>query len=336
MIHINAFKQSILNFQQNQDETIINKIFELSDINFLKLNGLQQYYDDFIDNQYFDDDEEEFYKKSDTHHTYPEPEYYIAIKIKVLREKITHESHFTRKSFTRERQIYNDALEYLKEIFGIEKYEDIFGDDMIEIMNYLPRIGISIKELTEIHKVLFSDKSRYLLDDEYIGKRELINQQLKESLKNALLKVEVKNRTDKEIVKFTNRVLSTTFIYLQIKETGSVRLQRNNKKDVYVVVPTWDKPLATALGFETKEEDLQMSLNRNQYNLLKRILSIINRDIEQGNINQYKYTDWGKTRINKRYIAKQLKMEETNFKQQLNRIKEKIKIKNIEKYCNVK
>lgn len=137
-------------------------------------------------------------------------------------------------------------------------------------------------------------------------------------------------REEKEMVKYINKAMLTKFIELQMKRDNVKRIRRGNES-VYVKAETnaeetdvWMLMFGKTLKHIGGLEAFAMWLTPKQTKFLESVYSIIETDLKENNVDNFKWTKDGKPVLNKRYLAGRLRMEETNFKQTLKRCEKKI------------
>lgn len=148
-----------------------------------------------------------------------------------------------------------------------------------------------------------------------------------EALEYALDRVDF-NREIKEQVKYINRAMLTKFIELQMKRDGIKRIRKGNTS-TYVKVETDEEQDVWMLMFgktlkNLGVESFSLWLTPKQMTFMNNVYAIIENDLKENNTDAFRWTADGKPKIKKRYLAEKMNMDETNFKQTLNRCKKKI------------
>ncbi|WP_374187616.1 hypothetical protein ACEPPU_07245 [Priestia aryabhattai] len=150
----------------------------------------------------------------------------------------------------------------------------------------------------------------------------------KEALEYALIKVDA-DKSEKEIISYINKAMMTKFIDLQMKRDNLKRIRKGNES-TYVKVETdeetdvWMLMFGKTLKHIGGVEAFALWLTPKQVKFVTEVYNIIERDLKNNNVDAFKWNKDSKPVLKKRYLAEQMGMEETNFKQTLNRCKKKI------------
>lgn len=249
-------------FQENQDKTILNRILEFVEIDFLK-----------------DPTREGEYETVRIH--LDRPEKYIAYRIRAFREKIARHARSIRAGHINE---WYELLDYVEEY----KNKGIIPDDtpfkIPEIEKYIGDIKkMHLDNLIDLYKDWYDEPLNTIIkkaekdierDIEYVcfmsvynlfadldkqieeKKKEIrarLQQYIVPALEYALSKANL-GHTDKEIVTYINRAWLSKFIELQLKDSGMKRIQRR-KDGIYfskVVSPIMRDVMSMLFGDSLK------------------------------------------------------------------------------------
>lgn len=150
----------------------------------------------------------------------------------------------------------------------------------------------------------------------------------KQALEYALTKVDF-SRSNKEKVKYINKAMLTKFIELQMTRDNVKRIRKGNIS-IYVKVETkeehdtWMIMFGKTLKNVGGLEPFELWLTPRQVEFVQKVYDVIERDLRENNTKAFRWDEHGNPIMIKRYVANQIGMEETNFKQTLNRCKKKI------------
>lgn len=321
----------VKNYQDNNDNTIIKKIFDLIEIDYLKHPGRKVktvYHFDNNDNNEFGS---KYNETKEVTYDFPDPLMYVAYRLRAFREKIARQ-HLSKRSEKKETyEIFYEILYEICEEFNIN-YETKLADLLEQISNIdyneFDKFLAWHEEYPEIYKEIIEYEN--YIESLKAATRKNLNEEFEIALRYALEKVDY-NRSEKEIVTYLNMCFLTSWINYQLERDGKKRLQRYKGRISIVVKPEWEKPIKMILGTNNYSlELLEKLLLPKQFELIKNIINIIENDIKENFIGKYRLNNDGKTVLNKRYIAKQLGLSEDNLKHKLKRIKNRITKNNIE------
>lgn len=244
-----------------------------------------------------------------------------------IRTEITHEW-------------YDDLWEYIsgladadwinldyKEIANF-KFDSVYREKE-DIMNYLGwGIGQHFFSVIDKFKAMNSLEGNELMRGSYTERKDDWLPLFEEALRHSLMKVDV-NRTDKEIISYTNKAMMTKFIELQMKRDGTKRIRRGNES-VYINVETDSTTDAWLLLFKKTVKYVggidrwNLYLNERQMDFIKRVHAKVQEDLDNNNKDAFRWKQDGSPVVIKRHLAEYMNMSETNFKQTLKRIEKKV------------
>ncbi|MCL6611364.1 MAG: hypothetical protein K6T66_07495 [Peptococcaceae bacterium] len=320
------FQQSIYEYQQGLSDNVLNRIIQNVEINFLEHGTRYQkqiiesgdlYYDEVLDIPVTKD--KVIGKK--VYIELPEPEMYIAYRIRAFREKIARQHQSLRAEVKDEKEVFDEIFNQIKDFYNIETYDQLY-EIKSDLEHFFKNTPYTVEKFFKLKKVIDDVEAR--IEEEKNNTRKKIMDIFIPILKNALMLVDT-NRTDKEIVKYINRILVSEWVNIQLKRNGKKRLQRNNRRDIHIVYPIWSNPLYMIIRrSDIPKSRLEEYLTPKQFELIKKILKIIEKDIAENKIDNYKLNSIGLTELNKRYIAHKLGMDESNLKHKLLRIIQRV------------
>ncbi|WP_314587907.1 hypothetical protein [Paenibacillus terrigena] len=139
------------------------------------------------------------------------------------------------------------------------------------------------------------------------------------ALENAIINADT-SRSEREIIRYINRVFQTEYIRLQAEENGYHRLGRRDEDGKFVNVyvhpkstPVWD----TVLGIDTDNIDVTEAISKLTALQRQTVLDmheIIYDDFEREDYSAYKVNEEGLYEINNRRMAKELGLDETTLR----------------------
>ncbi|MFT4417053.1 hypothetical protein ACLM5H_24635 [Fredinandcohnia humi] len=146
-----------------------------------------------------------------------------------------------------------------------------------------------------------------------------------EALEIGLQKVDL-SRTDKEIVKFVNKVMLTQFIKMLRNKTGEVRIyDTQTKKDIFVKPKFGVNAGVLLIGKSSQSvEKFERHLTKKQYAFITEVLAVVEEDLKSENVQAFKWNKDGSPKVNKSYLAGKVGKSEANFKQTLKRVEKAI------------
>jgi hypothetical protein len=303
----------ITKYQLYGDREIIDYILSLVEIDMLPFRSVD--------------------KNKNIHVELDEPLKYVAYRIKSMTELMTKKARSLKAGNKENRDALLEFADGLsdEDWLGID-YEAVYKGDYSsitgnwdEIFSYLGATqGTELKLLLELFEEL-----KITVDEGKQNIRNNLQPIIVEALEYAILYVDVK-RTEKEIVKYLNRVWLTRFILLQVELNGLVRVQRSGKvsylKPIFneIEVDIWELLFNKTLKYVEGIKSFNKYLNKNQIALVENLYLLIAKDLKRNNYKNYYFGLDGKPILNKRYIAEMLGLSESNFKHKLLRIQKKI------------
>ncbi|MCD7032857.1 hypothetical protein LRR81_01355 [Metabacillus sp. GX 13764] len=305
-------REIIKKFQLYGDKEVINYIFKLSEEDFLPYRFVH----------------------GDGRITanLDEPLKFVAYRIKSMEQLMLKKARSLQAGnieYRRDLLDFAQTLSEDSEWLGIN-YDEVYKGDFssfeknwIEVAEYLgAEVANDLKRLLEHFTNLHTK-----VEEGRVEIRNQIRPIMIEALENALLKVDI-CKSDKEIVKYINRVWLSNFINLQVISSGSVRVQRNQKS--YYVKPNFNnidiellvlkKTLKHVGGINSFSE----FLNKNQISFVEEVINLVEEEVENKNYSSFHFDTKGALILNKRYLAAKMEMSESNFKHKLNRVVKKV------------
>ncbi|WP_416147917.1 hypothetical protein ACM26V_16930 [Salipaludibacillus sp. HK11] len=148
-------------------------------------------------------------------------------------------------------------------------------------------------------------------------------------LEHALVRVDAE-RNKKEIVKYINIAMLTKYIEYQMELNGTKRIVKGDTS-IYLKPKfsedsenqAWMVILDKSLKF-IKDEWFEVELTKNQKTFLKELHKIVRTEIENENVNAFWWNADSTPKLNKIEMAKRMNMKESNLKNTLKRIKDKV------------
>ncbi|WP_239613912.1 hypothetical protein [Cohnella mopanensis] len=296
------FRELVLRFQQEGDRSIIEKIRDYMRIKFHVLRRGT---------------------------VYPEHAMYIAFAINVLiGGKLK-----TAKYFRTPANAYaKDDLHYFRkgimDGLGVDIFEKpAFGtvlDHCKEIAEYL---GSDVYESLICSMVRHRSHNNAWADETYERViAEIESTLIIPALEYALFRVDT-SKSEREIVRYTNRAFRSEYIRLQMAESGTRRLGRKDADGRYRALYVQPRTTDIARIVFGRQADLGgVALRSSQRRFVDRIYETVGTDVVAGNMSAYRLGEDGGYRIKNRYIADKLDMEESVFSRGLGRIAQKLRI----------
>ncbi|WP_156130491.1 hypothetical protein [Paenibacillus durus] len=151
---------------------------------------------------------------------------------------------------------------------------------------------------------------------------------IKPALRHALGRVDA-TRSPREMVGYIRRAFMTEYSRLDREQTGIVRLGRRNEAGDFTnlyVTPKEPQPWRIIFDRDVRDLDVPAILNRltrKQRGYIEEAHAIVERDIEAGDMREYKVDDGGHYRMKSRYIARRLGIGESNFRKCLANVRKR-------------
>lgn len=234
---------------------------------------------------------------------------------------------------------YIDFTEYLrglKEAHWIPiRWEECQENDFSSIVCLMPMIENYLGHTVEYFKILLEEFDELLNGTDELFERVLgeISKSMlplfKEALEFALKRVTV-TKSDKEIVKFINITMVNKFIELQMKRDNIQRLRNEDgsskymKKEFNEHQDLWLFIFSKTLKHVGGLKNFQLYLTPKQYLFIKKLYGHVEAEFNARNFEAFHFDKNNKMSMNKRFFANLMEMEETNFKQHVNRCNKKI------------
>jgi len=305
------FKEEIIEFQLGNSSQIIDTIIDRLDTDLLKLR------------------EQEIGNKITVNSN--DPVDFVAYRIKAMMEKFMKGARSERAGNMSELIELNEVAEQVRDYLNLPHrysgYTQDLKDNWKDVSDWLKNTSYPPEELWSLIEHFDS------LDVKVDKAREQIKEYLMpfviEALEYALTKVDV-SRSIKEVVKYINRAWATKYWNLQMKEQGVTRKTINGIVTYVSKHERWDSPEHMILGdvevkrFTFTEENVERFFNKNQKQMVRDIITIINNDITNDYRDDYTVLADGLITLNKRAFAKRFGLNESNFKHKLKRIQDRI------------
>ncbi|HJF32205.1 MAG TPA: hypothetical protein K8V56_10605 [Sporosarcina psychrophila] len=201
-------------------------------------------------------------------------------------------------------QYYKDDFDKVPEQF-FKEIEKRYGT------NFEIKIRNEFKPFLDVLSPINREKQRLL--DEYIPL-------IKEALDECMLKVDL-NRSEMDIVAYIANGVRWKVSRKLTKLLGTKVHQIKGKK--YFVTK---RDIRSAKFIRTKPNDILKvdtnKLSSAQYVFFEKLIRCIQKEIDSINIDPFTFNDEGQPiNINKRYFAKKMELEESNFKKRLSRLR---------------
>jgi len=312
-------KDLILRFQEDKDNTIVNEIMKLVNCDLSEFGDKEKDYKDV--NQLV----------------------FVAYRIraKMLNDYFEKEkmnnlycSKEEREEFEGLKDWINDLIDG-KEWLNINK-EEVLNYNFDSVKKYEYQIKKYYKGQSSDLFYLIKKFAHLNIDSQAFKikfKADVKDDKLpifRKALRYALSKVDVE-RSDKEIIKYINRLMMTKYIHLNIEATGVKRVKVGD--ETFYIKPkfdlsnvensVWMMLINKSLVF-VGADAFDDYLTKSQRQLLNDAYEIVKEQYESENVEFFHFDKNGKTYLNKRELAHLLDENETNLKQKLKRIETKI------------
>lgn len=285
------FKQLVAEFQRGESRTIIRKIVDYMWLRF-----------DHIDTD-----------------NMPEHAMYIAFRINVILAPLLKTAKYNIDQGSYDPEDLWWYAKGLREDLGIELDP---SDDFQEVFDNLPAIrrmygrDVAGALTYSLHRYLTQDSA---MDHEFNRIMMRVLPTVVSALEIAVSKADT-SRSEREIVRYINRVFQSEYSRIQAEESGAKRLGRRDEDGNYVNVyvqpqdtPVWD----TILGLDTSGIDITEAVSKLtplQRQTILDIHEIVFADFEKGDYSSYKVNEDGKYEIMNRYVAQALDIEESTLR----------------------
>ncbi|WP_404351646.1 hypothetical protein LG311_10200 [Sutcliffiella horikoshii] len=321
-------KRKIEAYKQNGDRTIIEEILKAVDGNFMHGFGRERIKDGSVSGR--------------IEISLPSDQQYIAYRIRAMRELLM--KHINQEGGKRYTPYINEFQRYLSIIyidFKIEFKGEIYDQDYYmyyftlntdlfdELDNHLPRIkeNFSTEEYSHFMRMfkMFRDKENELKEVKIKRISEIMNT-AERALEYALKYVKT-DRSNREIVKYINKVFISKFSDEEIKRNGLTRLQRKGlygKRDSFLVRKHFGiNPYKTIFGKDIS--DRIFMLTEEQKKFVENVVAIVEVDKKKKDVTHYTCDSTGEVRVSKKYIAKILGISHESARKKISRILKRIR-----------
>ncbi|WP_026677223.1 hypothetical protein [Fictibacillus gelatini] len=301
------FKESIRQFQINQDDFLVKAILSRSEV---------------ID--VFDNPESDFD--------------YIATHIRSKREKVLRYSKTLRSGNMYYWRNFQRLLSVIYYDLGVKFEGRIYKNDYY--LSYFilePKLFESLRvnydfikrkmEHCDFMEFDYTLKRFEKIEKEVQEKVREIRKELdpiiKESLEFALNKVD-STRTSTEIIKYINRAFDSKYADLMLQASGLTRVRRKTGKRV-VKKTFHENPVFAILEVDQKWSEIKPLLTTEQVRFMERALSVVENDIRSNDLTSYTCDLFGGAIIKKTYLGSKLGESPELVRQRISRIKKRLK-----------
>lgn len=262
---------------------------------------------------------------------------------KVNAERKIYKTDEQREQYDR----YIDFCEFMRGLTDAHwipiRWDECEVNDFSSIVCLMPMIENYLGHTVEYFKILLEEFDELLNGTDELYERvhaemeESMLPLFKEALEFALKRVTV-TKSDKEIVKFINITMVNKFIELQMKRDNIQRLRNEDgsskymKKEFNEHQDLWLFIFSKTLKHVGGLKNFQLYLTPKQYLFVKKLYGHIEAEFTANNFDAFHFDKNNKMSMNKRFFAKLMDMEETNFKQHVNRCNKKI----VDNFADVK
>lgn len=319
----NDFKQRLVNYQQTGDRLIIDEILYGATFDFSK-----------------DPTREVFPLKDGKVHVnvkLSRPEHYIGYRVRrlkkgALRDYIGERLDETAKELNRLlSMIYID----FRIDFGCE-YTD-FDGYLLKFKQDATLFACVDASMDRIKRELYATELPYFLEFyEYAKRRYMereerrleveqgVNENIVASIERALGYVDV-SKSEREIIVYMNKAITSKFGELELRRNGMKRIYRHNNSGDSVtlyVKKKFPEDSYNAIIPEFSASKVER-LTKKQRELVAELIKIIDRDRRMCKFDGYSCDRRGYAIIKRDYAAKELRIDYTNLRKLLSRIKKK-------------
>jgi hypothetical protein len=299
-------KMSILQFQLNNDESIIDSIL-------LKSESREVYADEKA------------------------PEDYIAAHIRSKREKVLRHAKSERAG---NKYYWNNFQRLLSMIYydldikfdgHAYKHDYYFSYFVLE-----PALFESLREnYDEIMKRLETmdaaefkyalnrlEKAESDVQAKVTEIRTWLDPVIEESLRYALSKVDTE-RDIQEIVKYVNRAFDTKYADLMLEVNGMTRVRKSFGNRI-VKKHFYENPVYTVLEVEAPLSVLEKVLTKEQYQFLDSAIKVVEEDVVNDNLTPYSCDFYGRAIIGKKYLGEKIGLKQEIVRKRISRMKKRL------------
>lgn len=162
----------------------------------------------------------------------------------------------------------------------------------------------------------------------YHGYLPLLNHIIIPALEHALSNADP-FREERAVVSYIKRAFHTEYTRLLAEYNGLKRLGRRDKNGNFYNLFVEPRPAhAWSIVFDRRVEDVEVAalldrLTKTQRGYAERAYEVASRDIERGELDEYRIDEGGNYRIKFRYMADQLGVEESNLRKTFGKIRER-------------
>ncbi len=318
------FKQRIENYQQNGDRLVIDEILYGATFDFLN------------------DPTRKVMQISPTQVLVDiklgRPEYYVGYRVQRLKNNAMR-SLIGEKLGPEEKEL-NRLLSMVYIDFGVKIEAEIlkFDGDIINFKQDGKLIEAVDAKMDEIKENVYDAELGYFLA--YYGRarriimeREQERQQIEQGVEANIiasiehgLKYVDSTKSEREIIVYLNKALTSKFGELELRRNGLQRIYRRNTRGDKVSLFVKKKFPVDPLKTVVPELDVKLmdKLSKKQAQIINDVVVIVKRDKMRGDLSGYSCDSRGNAIIKRDYAAKEIGMDYKNFRKMLSRVRKKV------------
>jgi len=315
------FKQRIENYQQNGDHLVIDEILYGATLDFTNDPSRRV--------------EQASASKVVVHIKLSRPEYYVSYRVQRLKNSALRSLNGEKLTAT-EKEL-NRLLSMVYVDFNVKFECEIIRYDgyLINFKQDAKLIAAVDAKMDEIKENVYEDELAYFLEfydyaKKQIEEREELRQQVEKgvhanvilAIKHALKYVDT-SKSEREIVVYLNKAITSKFGELELARNGMKRIYRRNHYGG--IVPIHVKKQFPHDNYKVIMPELTASivdkLTKRQSETVIALLEIIERDKFADNLDGYSCDSRGNAIIKRDYAADALKVDYVSFRKMLSRIK---------------
>lgn len=317
------FRQRIVNYKESGDCTVIDEILYGATLYFMNDPSRRA--------------EQASADKVVVHIELSRPEHYISYRVQRLKQGPLRSLNGEKLSTIANE--FNRLLSMIYVDFGVDfECEIVKSDDyLLNFRQDAKLIEAIDAKMTEIEENVYEDELAYFLGfyahakkqiEEREEEREQVEQGVQQNVINAIkyaLKYVDPTKSEREIVVYINKAVTTKFGELELARNGMKRIFRRN--NFGEVVPLHVKKQFPDDNYKAIMPELNVGvldrLTERQLETVNGLLEIIKRDKLAGNIDGYSCDSRGNATIKRCYAADALNTDYVSFRKMLSRIKAK-------------
>lgn len=317
----NDFKTRIENYQQTGDRLIIDEILYGATLDFTNDPSRRV--------------EQASANKVVVHIKLSRPEYYVSYRVQRLKNSALRSLNGEKVAAT-EKEL-NRLLSMVYIDFGVKFECEIIRFDgyLINFKQDAKLIAAIDAKMDEIKENVYDSELAYFMEfynyaKKQIEEREELRQQVEEgvqdnvisAIKHALKHVDA-SKSEREIVVYLNKAITTKFGELELARNGLKRIYRRNRHGD--VIPLHVKKRFPDDSYKVIMPEMTANiadkLTKRQSETVTALLELIERDKITGNLDGYSCDRRGNAVIKRDYAADSLKIDYVSFRKMLSRIK---------------